>query len=83
MDRYTRKDAEASFLALASALGKTVGHEPGSWELDYASEYGGYVITENIPGGGEGRPLGHRRRTASEFRSAVSFALDALYVARN
>jgi len=82
-ERYTRKDATVSAHALTTACGRNYGYEEGSWNLDYNSANGGYLLVEYLTGGGEHCPLGHRRRSASEFCSAVSFALSALYECRS
>lgn len=80
MARYTRKDVEGVFALLCKAMGKEVATEygqQGAWFLDYAACYGGYVVGE-YDGPGQGRPLGHRRRSAREFVEAVYLALDVL-----
>ena len=81
-DRYTRRDAETSARALTAACGRDYGYQPGSWNLNYAACYGGYLLVEYLDGG-EHCPLGHRRRTASEFCSTVAFALSALHECRS
>lgn len=76
--RYTRKDAEAAFERLCKATGHRIASsydDIGAWELDYASEYGGYTVNEIVnDAGGVNRPLGDQRRSAREFCDAVYFA---------
>jgi hypothetical protein len=56
--RYTRKNAEAAFEALAEACGAVVldyswpitdERRDGAWTLDHNSTYGGYVISAICP----------------------------------
>lgn len=44
-----------------------LNHFPGGWMLDYAPIYGGYVIEEEVEGGGISHPFGCMRRSAREM----------------
>ena len=87
--RYTRKDCQEQLERLAAALDKPL-YDPdrypdpqvGSWRLDYAGGYGGYVIEELYnEGGAVTMPLGYRRRNADTFVSTINFALDCIELA--
>lgn len=83
-DRYTRKDAEAAFNRLISAIGGRVAKDykdVGAYRLDWNGSYGGGNIERisNEPGG-VSQPFGANRRNAREFCDAVRFALDTLAV---
>ena len=78
-DRYSRKDAERAFDRLAYALGKQHTRweqvdgrnvvNVGSWHLDCAPIYGGYVVNEICnEGGGITQPFGMLRHPARERR---------------
>jgi hypothetical protein len=75
---YNKKEAERLFLRLAKKMNKEVtGHAAGTWYLDSATHYGGYVIEEQEANGGV-RQLFGRRLPCREFCKAVEFALDVL-----
>lgn len=82
MDRYTRKDAEASFTRLITAIGGRVAtayNDVGAYRLDWNGTYGGGVIERvSNPQGGVSQPFGMQRRNAREFCDAVRFAMDVL-----
>jgi hypothetical protein len=74
--RYTRKNAEAAFAALAEACGATLldpawpitdARRDGAWLLDHNSTYGGYVIRAICPSSpprpGEDRPQTYTAET--------------------
>ncbi len=66
--RYTKKDAQAAFERLCAILGERPAgsaYDHGAWQLDYASQYGGYQI-ERIDDEtlGVSLPLGARRFSA-------------------
>jgi hypothetical protein len=57
-ERYTKRDAERAFEALAEACGATVldyswpitdERRDGAWKLDHNGVYGGYVIAAILP----------------------------------
>jgi hypothetical protein len=83
-DRYTRKDAEAAFTRLISAIGGRVAttyNDVGAYRLDWNGTYGGgniELITSQS--GGVSQPFGMQRRNAREFCDSVRFALDTLAV---
>ena len=92
-DRYSRKDAERAFDRLAYALGKQHTRweqvdgrnvvNVGSWHLDCAPIYGGYVVNEICnEGGGITQPFGMLRHPAREFCALVNFALAAIELAK-
>lgn len=57
----------------------TYGGTRKGWHLDYASEYGGWVIASTSgEGSGEGRPFSIERQSAGAFVSAMRFAITAL-----
>lgn len=82
--RYSRKDAESAFHTLCLVLGRraaTSWNDVGAWQLDWASEYGGYVVQEIMTDSGAVTcPLGDLRRTAREFCESVYFVRRALEV---
>lgn len=66
--KYTKKDVEGMFKRLCTALNKRI--DAGSYNglsLDYISCYGGYVIVEYDPVGGESHPFGLNRRNIREM----------------
>jgi len=67
------------FSLFCKAIGKRVAvtyNDTGAWTLDYAREYGGYVIQEIInDGGAREAPLGDQRYTATELVERMRFAL--------
>ena len=89
MTRTTRDQVDGITERLADALGvpyvhykdasSLYGAAEGTWCLDYSSAYGGWVVVA-VSGshGGQSRPLGDRRRSASEHWDAVHLALAAL-----
>lgn len=90
MERYSRNDVYVQVKRLGEALGHDMyasslpySEQVGSWQLDYNSAYGGYVIYEVMnAGGGVTEPLGGRRRKAGEMMDALRFALYALELAK-
>jgi len=81
MERVTRGQVEAMFRKMCAAIGKEVstgydsnqmgntgkaiGFKVGTWTLDYAACYGGYVVEEyDNSGGGVSRPMGETRHSA-------------------
>lgn len=81
-DRYTRKDAEAAFTRLISAIGGRVAtsyKDVGAYRLDWNGTYGGGNIELIInDGGGVSQPFGMMRRNAREFCESVNFAMHAV-----
>jgi hypothetical protein len=71
--------SERIFSLFCKAIGKRVAatyNDTGAWTLDYAKEYGGYVIQEIINDqGAREMPLGHERLTATELVERMRFAL--------
>ena len=79
-DRYTRKDAEAAFTRLISAIGGRVAtkyNDVGAYRLDWNGVYGGNIELISNEQGGVSQPFGVQRRNAREFCDAVCFAIDA------
>lgn len=73
MARTTRKQVEALFAQLASALDTT------DYALDFYGVGGGYMILGRHDGNQPGAtPFGSRRRPAGQMADALRFALDAL-----
>jgi hypothetical protein len=70
--RASRRQVETLFAQLVRKLGPVAN----GWGLEWITEYGGYVVTSD---NGAGRPMGHRRRSASEMRDAIGFAMDLLW----
>jgi hypothetical protein len=67
------------FKLFCEAIGKREAqawNDTGAWTLDYAKEYGGYVIREIINSrGARETPLGDQRYTATELVERMRFAL--------
>lgn len=61
MMKYTKKDVSSMFYRLIKVLNKD------NWQLDYISDYGGYVIEEVLSGGGVSHPFGCLRRSTKEM----------------
>ncbi len=79
--RTTRKHVESAFAYFCNAMGKRIAKsydDKGAWALDYAPVYGGYVICEYLPSGGEGRPMGDTRLPAAQFAQTLWFATRAV-----
>ena len=65
------------FESIANHLNKSTDGSIGSWELDHAPCYGGYVINEIVnTGGGIMSPFGTHRMKANAFYDFL-FALRA------
>ena len=77
--RATKFELNGVFKLFCQAIGKRVAekwNDTGAWTLDYAKEYGGYVIQEIINGrGAKEMPLGHERLSATELVERMRFAL--------
>jgi hypothetical protein len=77
--RATRTELNEVFKQFCEAIGKRVAetwNDTGAWTLDYATEYGGYVIQEIIDNTGAREvPLGHERLSATELVERMRFAL--------
>lgn len=84
MDRYTRKDAEAQFTRLISAIGGRVAtrfDDHGAYQLDWNATYGGGVIEKiDAKDSGVSHPFGSGRKNAREFCAEVNFAIRVLEV---
>ena len=86
MPRTTKKEVKLVFKRFCEMMGKeeidwTEGKpQPGSWELDHSTVYGGYVITEELPGGGIEYPFGSGRLTPYNFVEAMRMASRAAYL---
>jgi hypothetical protein len=78
MERTTRKQVENCFrLFVEEMFGAKVGFKPGEYNLDYISEYGGFVIEKNAENGCS-HPFGSSRHGASEMWEMLSFGLEIL-----
>ena len=77
--RATKTEIDEVFKLFCEALGKRVAqtwNDAGAWTLDYAKEYGGYVIQEIIDSrGARETPLGDQRYSATELVERMRFAL--------
>ncbi|NWG03583.1 MAG: hypothetical protein HXY44_12080 [Syntrophaceae bacterium] len=77
--RATKNELNEVFKLFCKAIGKRVAttyNDTGAWTLDYAKEYGGYVIQEIINDrGAKETPLGDQRFTATELVERMRFAL--------
>jgi hypothetical protein len=77
--RATKNEVDEVFKLFCKAIGKRVAqtwNDTGAWTLDYAKEYGGYVIQEIIDNtGARDIPLGDQRYTVTEFVERMRFAL--------
>ena len=88
--RYTKSDVKGMFNRLLKAMGKqqapimindntdTLHHIAGGWSLDYCSVYGGYVIEEEMDGGGINHPFATMRRTAREMYLSMLMTIQAI-----
>ena len=70
--RTTRKELADLTARLAEATGAS------GWSLDHNSAYGGWVIAKTEKSGGESRPFGDLRRSASAMADVLRFALTAI-----
>lgn len=77
MARTTRKELEGLFSHFVLVTGTDL-----DLHLDYASAYGGYVIAETLPHGGQSRPFGDRRRSAAEMADVLRFGIKAAATVR-
>ena len=77
--RATSTEVNQVFELFRKAIGKRVAekwNDTGAWTLDYAKEYGGYVIYQIINDrGAKEMPLGDQRHTATEVVERMRFAL--------
>ena len=77
--RATSTEVNEVFKFFCKAIGKRVAqtwNETGAWTLDYAKQYGGYVIYQIInDGGAKETPLGAQRYGATELVERMRFAL--------
>jgi hypothetical protein len=77
--RATRIELNEVFKLFCEAIGKRVAqtwNDTGAWILDYAKEYGGYVIQEIINDrGAKEMPLGDQRHSTTELVERMRFAL--------
>ena len=77
--RATSIEVNEVFNLFCKAIGKRVAEkwsDTGAWTLDYAKEYGGYVIQEIINDrGAKEMPLGDQRYAATELVERMRFAL--------
>jgi hypothetical protein len=77
--RATKSELKEVFNLFCQAIRKRVAetwNDTGALTLDYAKEYGGYVIQEIINGRGAiEMPLGHERLTATELVERMRFFL--------
>lgn len=85
-ERITKAHVESAFHALLRELGKEEAqsyNDVGAYRLDYAGEYGGYMIYE-ITGahGGENGVYGHQRHSAREMYDMIWFAVEVLRTQR-
>lgn len=88
--RYTKSDIKVMFKRLLKALNKeegplmlldnsdNVNHYPGGYCLNYSSVYGGYVIEEEMEGGGISNPFGCMRRNGREMYLSMYMTAQAL-----
>jgi hypothetical protein len=84
--RFTKKDVEGRFEMFAHACGKRIAtsyNDVGAWRLDENTVYGGWNIEEiHNKGGGVSHPFGPMRHKSSEFVAMMSFAMDAIAIAK-
>ena len=77
--RATKSEVNEVFSLFCKAIGKRVAaayNDTGAWTLDYAKEYGGYVIQEIIDHrGARDIPLGDQRYSTTELVERMRFAL--------
>ena len=77
--RASSNEVNEVFEILRKAIGKRVAeslNNTGAWILDYAKEYGGYVIYQIInDSGARETPLGDQRYSATELVERMRFAL--------
>ena len=77
--RATKTEVNEVFSLFCKAIGKRVAatyKDTGAWTLDYAREYGGYVIQQIInDGGAKDTPLGDQRYSVTELVERMRFAL--------
>ena len=74
----SRTELNEVFSLFCKAIGKRVAttyNDTGAWTLDYAKEYGGYLIQEIInDAGAKETPLGDQRYSATELVERMRFA---------
>lgn len=77
--RATSTEVNEVFELFCEAIGKRVAatyNDTGAWTLDYAREYGGYVIYQIINDrGAKEAPLGDQRYPATALVERMRFAL--------
>ena len=77
--RATITELNEVFSLFCKAIGKRLAetwNDVGAWTLDYAKEYGGYVIHEIINDhGAKEMPLGDQRHSTTELVERMRFAL--------
>jgi len=75
----TKAEVNEVFKLFCKAIGKRMAeswNDTGAWTLDYAKEYGGYVIYQIINGSGAREtPLGDQRYTTTDLVERMRFAL--------
>lgn len=77
--RTNKSEVKGMFARLVKAMNKRIdGGSRNGLALDYASCYGGYVIVEYTPDGGESHPFGCTRRTAREMYLSMYMTASAL-----
>jgi len=77
--RATKTELNEVFSLFCKAIGKRVAdayNDTGAWTLDYAKEYGGYLIEKIIDDTGAREiPFGDQRYSATELVEKMRFAL--------
>lgn len=77
--RATKTEVNEVFKLFCKAIGKRVAatyNDAGAWTLDYAKEYGGYIIQEIIDNtGARDTPLGDQRYSSTGLVERMRFAL--------
>ena len=77
--RATKTEVNEVFSLFCKAIGKRIAetwNDTEAWTLDYAREYGGYVIQEIINDhGAKEMPLGGQRYSPTQLVERMRFAL--------
>jgi hypothetical protein len=75
--RPTEENLNRAFENYCWAMGKEVGHHPGTWHLDYDEVYGGYCIVETLEKGIT-HPISMERRELEEMYETLRFGIQTI-----
>lgn len=83
--RTTRAMIDRIFENFVHAIGERVAkdyRDKGGLALDYNPVYGGYVIVQYLPSGGESHPFFSTRHSPAEFYDMLRFGYHAAVAAK-